>query len=635
MLDVSQDLCRAIKELVNEQLKETLETQSKLAQQQDDAMKAIQDLSGKIVEREQDATKLRESFDKFQEDSEASRGKSEGNMNEELTSVKARLDKFEDDADGIGGLKQVWDKCNSFTKSFEEMQPKLEEDSRLAKECTTRTEEFDRKMRDLSRQCSEFLETVNGFGQRLKDVEGISRTVGSAQESLEDSVTRKYEVLWKDILNALEEVKRNQLDVLMQELANQRDGLKSQNSSMVKYAMDYMAKAHAERQQLALNKSLMLAWKDQTWNSARRRLGISYLHKIAQRRNRMAFDTWHRRHCTNVLCERLHGQYEGQLSDVYKEIKEGDSALSKRCDKLDVGVKTLTDEKCTKKSLQDSVEKLQKGLQDELKVLGFVQSTLTDHGKTLQQHADLHKSQTGTNATLDAKISGIGRDIADLVEGCKIYAKNEEVQSMVRDVLLVWNSIKQLDTAKADKKDVDSFALETLNRDKLATRRLEDLEADLTSKSRQETQRDQEKWLEVEGRLDETGRQFRHWEQMWEKLSGFVEDLVAKIGDLQNTDKAAATLRAPVRHSSRDRLLRGRADAPTIPVNNSGPDHGLQQAGRPDPKTLWINSAKGIVDATIDQALNPANTAAPTGMKSRARPKSATAAARRPLDRAM
>lgn len=104
---------------------------------------------------------------------------------------------------------------------------------------------------------------------------------------------------------------------------------------------------------------------------------------------------------------------------------------------------------------------------------------------------------------------------------------------MIRDVLLIWNSIKQLDTAKADKKDVDSFALETGNRDKLSTRRVEDLEADIASRCRQDTLRSQEKWTEVEGRLDESGRQFRHWEQMWEKLSGFVEDVVQKIGDLQ------------------------------------------------------------------------------------------------------
>ena len=41
---------------------------------------------------------------------------------------------------------------------------------------------------------------------------------------------------------------------------------------------------------------------------------------------------------------------------------------------------------------------------------------------------------------------------------------------MVKDVLLIWYSIKQLDATKADKKDMEAYALESINREKAPVR---------------------------------------------------------------------------------------------------------------------------------------------------------------------
>lgn len=640
----------AIKEAIKEELKELLDEQGKQDQRYQDLSKAVQDLSGKVVEREREAEKLSESLEKCKEDFEASAGKAQATLNEDATELKERLNKFEDDVDGMGGLKQVHEKCSSLEKALSDMQPKFDESMRLVKENTSRTEEFDRKIRELTRQCEVVTETLKASEERVASMEGISATVSVAQEALEDSVTRKYENLWEDVLHAIEEVKGGQMEVMQKDLDGQKEAAKRETRALVNYATNLMATAHGERRQMALNRGLVLAWKEQTWNGARRRMGINYLHRILQRRQRSVFDVWHRRHTTSALCDRLHGQYEGQLSDVYRVVEDGKSQVEDRCDKLDSEVAHLQEKKCSQHSLDDAIGHLQKDLKKELKAIDHINATLEEHKDVQKRHDELHRGHSDSEANLDEKITGVGQDLAEVIEGCSSYAKSEEVKGMIRDILLIWNSIKQLDTAKADKKDVDSFALETGNRDKLSIRRLEDLEADLALKSRQDIISVQEKWNEVEGRLDESGRQFRHWEQMWEKLSGFVEDLVAKIGDLQGSDNnklPAATLRMHGRPPSRDGLTRSRAEIPTLPTaQHGGPDCNtasratLDKGGHHHPaatenveaQMMWINSARGMVDAAIDQAVH--GTTPHSATKPRSRPKSASAPPRRPHDRA-
>jgi len=404
-----------------------------------------------------------------------------------------------------------------------------------------------------------------------------------------------------------------------------------------------MASAHGERRQQAVNKNLVQAWKEQTWNSSRRRLGIAYLQKIFQRRKLVEFNAWSRRHSTDEICKRLHGQYEGQLGAVYKKIEDEAQDWKKHWTVLDGSVVKLEAGKSTKLSLDASVKELH-GAIEELKVQAIapIRSTLEEHQQVHDRFQVLHRGHSDQENDLDQKVSIANQEISGLSLKCCSFAKIDDVDNMVRDVLMIWNSIKQLDTSKADKKDVDGFAVETGNRDKLSSRRLEDLEADITMRSKQETLRSQEKMVEMEGRLDESSRQFRHWEQMWEKLSGFVEDLVGKIGDLQgNSDGKlpSATLRAPPRRGPSQALSQSRLattstmatlageDTATAAVSRGGYQHPASAEGF-DSKMLWINSAKGIVDATIDQAV----TGTPASARPRPRPKSASG--RRPLDRA-
>merc|ERR1719207_382171 len=128
--------------------------------------------------------------------------------------------------------------------------------------------------------------------------------------------------------------------------------------------------------------------------------------------------------------------------------------------------------------------------------------------------------------SIDKRVDEAMKSIADVNETLVDFSKTKEVQQMMRDILLIWNSIKQLDAAKADKKDLDSFAVENTNQQKRAARKLEDLETEHQNRAEEDKRRNQEKWTELQGKLDDSNKQLRHWEQMWEKLASFVEDLV-------------------------------------------------------------------------------------------------------------
>jgi len=619
----------AIKELLKDEFAKLQDKVDEQEKKQDEFAKELEKLSGKAVEREQDAGKLREEFEKHTKDTEEAIGKMQTQLTDDLKTMKDRLDKFEDDVSGMGGLKQVHEKMSNLEKSSSEMTTLVGDSSRLV---NSSVREFDRKLRDLSRLCNDVLDRVKASEEQMKVTEGKSSSVGKSQQALEDMVTRKYETLWQDVLRAIEEVKGTQLKDWKEDIGSQYASVRAETKSMVNYALNFMSQAHRERRQMAINKSLLTAWKEQTWIAARRNLGLTLLHKVTLNRQRQGFDRWSRKHSTNSLCHRLHDQYENQLATVYKRIQDGDNTLQSKVNDVDRQVAWLTETKVATTSLEESLGQIRFQVDQELKALVPINAKIQEHSSTISRHDVEHRAHRDTEVAHDTKIGAVAKDLQDAIESLPNYAKSDEVKNMIRDILLIWNSIKQIDSAKADKKDVDMYAIETGNRDKLTARNLEDLRADITTKSRQDIVQLQEKWNLIDGRLDESARNFRHWETMWEQLAGFVEDLVSKIGELQAGEvhhKFPATLR-PAR-ISRTKLAPNRPDIPVMHETSAARADSqtrLASTETLESKMLWLNSAKGLVDATIEQAVTPGSARAKVG-----RPKSASM--RRPHDRGM
>jgi len=238
-------------------------------------------------------------------------------------------------------------------------------------------------------------------------------------------------------------------------------------------------------------------------------------------------------------------------------------------------------------------------------------------------------------------------------------ATSKEIQTMTRDVLLMWNSIKQLDAAKADRKDVDCFSQESTSRERLADTRLQDVERALQERVEKEAlaaqenwTSAQEKWTELERKMDESSKQMSQWEQMWEKLAGHVEDLVAKMSQHQVADAnkfPSATARPSSRGGSRepvrdaDTVVRSRTHdgdlAITAMIGSATPAstpkarmHSSPEGDSEQTTSRCLQGAKGIVEATLDQALSSSRSH--LGAPPRpARPKSASVRRRHDLGR--
>mmetsp|Transcript_48408 Transcript_48408/g.85268 ORF Transcript_48408/g.85268 Transcript_48408/m.85268 type:complete len:636 (-) Transcript_48408:162-2069(-) len=627
----------AVKEIIKDDLANLTDLLNKQDLRCEALEKACQDLSGKLEERSREALTLREDLERQQIATGAGDERIKALESFDIAALKERMNRLEDDADGVGGIQQVRVRVDSLENQLRNIQPSIDENSRLVSSTKSRTDEFELSLRKLSKQCEEFASEVQSFDERLTKTESLSTSVNVAQQALEDSVSKKYECLWQDVLHAIEEVRGGQLEALQNDVARQKEASRKETQSLVNYAMQFMASAHTERREMAIRKTLVTAWREQTWISARRRAGIAALHRLSLQRQRDSLHRWVRKAAVDHFVERLRDEYSAMIPDVGAIIQE--TGLAVKCGRLAEQVETLQIEMCPTARAEGLIKEQAAHVDAKMKVLGIIQNQLQEQESRLDGSDALHRTHQEQCAALDSREGETAQKLSGVAESLEDYAKAKEVQGMMRDVLLIWNSIKQLDVAKADKKDVDNFAIETSNRDKQSGRRLEDLQADFADKARQDTLRIQEKWSELDGRLDETSRNFRHWEQMWEKLSGFVEDLVTKISDLQAaSDGKLPSAATTLRPSSRSR---SRAEIPTLPVHGStvAPTAGLDvDASRGggsqaavdsmDSKLLWINSAKGIVDATLDQAVSTT----PVSSRSRpGRPKSASV--RRPHDR--
>eukprot|EP00747_Dinoflagellata_sp_TGD_P187263 gnl/TRDRNA2_/TRDRNA2_44822_c0_seq1.p1 gnl/TRDRNA2_/TRDRNA2_44822_c0~~gnl/TRDRNA2_/TRDRNA2_44822_c0_seq1.p1 ORF type:complete len:377 (-),score=84.93 gnl/TRDRNA2_/TRDRNA2_44822_c0_seq1:425-1534(-) len=367
-------------------------------------------------------------------------------------------------------------------------------------------------------------------------------------------------------------------------------------------------------------------------------MGLVALHRFSQndqrRKQRGMFARWARRTEVEHLAESLKEQYNEQIPNVEERVHK--MGLPQRCETLDSELTRLQDEKVSAKFVEECVAEIDK----KIAPMADMQIKLVAHDGSIGKIEESQKEQSGKLSSVDKKVQDSMQQILAVETNFAEFAKATK-ESLAKDILLVWNSVKQLDVAKADKKDIDSFALETSNRDQLSGRRLEDFQAELrelAGKAREEGRHAQEKWSQVHNRLDETTRQITHWEGMWDKLSSFVEDIVGKVAELQGVDAPGrSSFRSANRASSRER---NRQEIPQLPIqaDGGGPDGsaGIRGASPTrnvtgDAADLWAKSAKPFVDASIDQAMSRQSSSA--RLRLPPRPKSATNI-RRPHDRA-
>lgn len=628
----------AIKELIGEDLEAVREEQTKQNERFEKIEKALEELSGLVEEKGREAGTLREDVDKQRSDSEALDVRVKAIESFDVAALTKRVERLENDEEGgLGGVKQIHDKLEVVEKTLGEMRTAGEEASNIAKKVKSTTDEFELKLSQYGREIEDFRTTMDRNQETLEKMGGTSSDVTSAVAALKEAVARKYEALWQDVLNALEDFKTSQMDE-MRRFNEQQSSRKGERNNLVSHALNVFASAGEERKKMAAAKDMLVAWKEQSWISARRRQGLWRLHCMAQRRHREVWNKWARRVEVEQLAESFREVYPpeevNKLREAVADIKRQGDDLQVDCSSLDEKCKSLEaslEVKCSFEELDVKLKAQDSSLKD---CIADTEKNINDEWKkAFNDVSDGLELENKRGQALDTRLSQQEEQTVTLGEAVGDCAKAKEMQTMMRDTLLVWNSIKQLDTAKADKKDLDAFAVESSSRDRLSVQRVESLEFDISSRVREEVQKTQERWSDLDIRVEESARQFQHWEQMWERLAGYVEDLVARISELQANQTAATT-----RSTSRTRDVSGgtyssngatlnrshlagnnaSVNASTAATGNAGALSRVDSATSLEARTMWMG-AKGVVDATLDQAFGQ-----PPRARLIARPKSAS-----------
>lgn len=648
----------SIDEAIKAAIEEVLQDVRNSISGQDERCKKLEEsyeeLSGRVEERGREGQQFREELERHQSDKQSSDDRVKVDLEEWGNKLKERLDRHENDEEGEMGLQQLRQKVVDFGEELTKMQAKMEDHSRNVGSSKSRTDGFEETLKELSRQCEEFGTTVTSSQDRLQKVIETSDLVSERQQVVEDSVAKKYESLWQDVLRSMDEMKENQLRTLREDLQRRSEDNRREGQSHVKYVTQLVATVHDERRKLAISKDLLTEWRQHTWTNVRRRTGLHWLcntlHDLARRRQRKLINRWVRVVSIEDLAQRLREEYAAKVPDVHKALE--DLKITERCDQLAGSVESLRSETCSKEHVAGLIDKHRSDVEDKLNEHGEKLSKVDDHASSLEKARidadDRHGKHVEIIQTVEETLSKLEESVGGMSEASASFARSDDVQTVMRDTLLMWNSIKQLDVAKADKKDVDSFAVETSNRDRQSSRRVEDLQAEITDQLREETLRAQEKCSELDAKVEDGAKQFQHWEQMWERLAGFVEELVMKVGDLQGSSGqnrlSGGQLRSGSRPPSARATRHGQPETPVIPhhfserslndsYSNMEPTSGGETTA--ESRMLYVGSAKELGGRGLEQVLTHSKfSPSPTTRRQRTptRPMSASSV-RRAVDR--
>mmetsp|Transcript_56540 Transcript_56540/g.106037 ORF Transcript_56540/g.106037 Transcript_56540/m.106037 type:complete len:626 (-) Transcript_56540:385-2262(-) len=528
----------AIKAAIQAELQEVSDKLSQQDERFNELKQAYEELSGHVEERGRETQQLREDVDRQKSDAEALDERVKADLDGAITEIKEKLNRHESDEEGQGGLTQLRAKVEGFSEELTKVLGKMEEHGRTVASSKTRTDSFEETLREITRKCDETVSSAEKNQVTLQQVEEITMGVRERQQVVEDSVVKKYDTLWQDVLHAMEELKVTQEQLMKEDLKRRQQDTRREGQSHIKYVTQMVASVHEERRKLAITKDLMTVWQQHTWTSVRRRTGMQWLcnslASVAKRRQHQSLQRWVRQTSVETLVKQLREEYAAQIPDVQQAIQ--DSGLPDRCDSLTGIVDSL------RKDLDDLAETVKEHSSTLGENSEWAKQTSAVIDDLTQQLDEVKTAAENVLTTCQAQVAEVAgrmddaeKRVVDLTEAQKAFALAKDVQSIMRDILLIWNSIKQLDVAKADKKDMDSFALETSRREKQSSRRFDDLHSAVTEQLREETLRVHEKCSQLDVKVDESSKQFHHWEQMWEKLAAYVEELVVQVGDLQGT----------------------------------------------------------------------------------------------------
>ncbi|KFH13806.1 hypothetical protein TGMAS_414550 [Toxoplasma gondii MAS] len=152
--------------------------------------------------------------------------------------------------------------------------------------------------------------------------------------------------------------------------------------------------------------------------------------------------------------ERLRTEFRNSLPDVEAVVR---GAVSSKIKMLEERVNTKD---TVIQKIQGDVERLSTKAEEFQDSAGALRERSADLAQILQQVKDEVREELDREADREGRLQKAEELVSDVVEKMSQVARQEEMQSIMKDVLLIWTAVKHLDTAKADKRELDALANE-------------------------------------------------------------------------------------------------------------------------------------------------------------------------------
>ncbi|PFH36762.1 hypothetical protein BESB_049540 [Besnoitia besnoiti] len=279
------------------------------------------------------------------------------------------------------------------------------------------------------------------------------------QKTLQDAVASKYDKLWHEVVTALEQMNSAELGHFQEAISRRSQQSEQRVQQLISYAIGLATRAARDRRETDVKKAVISRWKERAWIGARQRMACRSLSRLLRLHLRRHFTGFQRSLAWENQVERLKTEFRSSLPDVEAVVQ---GAVNSRIEKLETRVGT---EATMVKQIKVEVERLSVKTGELQTATDTLGERSVDICRTIEKVHHEIKEALDREAEREDRLHNAEELVSDIAAKMSQVAKQDEMQGIMKDVLLIWTAVKQLDTAKADKRELDAFANEATTRD--------------------------------------------------------------------------------------------------------------------------------------------------------------------------
>ncbi|CDJ33779.1 uncharacterized protein EMH_0093010 [Eimeria mitis] len=445
-------------------LAQLLRSQETIQKRQDDLASAFDELLKKLASGEQGIQEHQQTLQKLQNDTER--------LSERVDAldklrIREKIERYDSDHNEL----------KSFQSQISLLDSKIKSQESTASNLQGRLVDIESKQSNLDDQFKEMLPEFGSLkaGQTAAAVqcqaaEARCTEVERRQEELANSVENKYENLWRGVEQSLEAISTAELQKYQSDIQALSGKVEKRINLRISYCLDILTKATEMNRQRDVKRSVLLRWREQAWLASRRKFGLSLLASRIYSRVRSFFRRWFYQARWASEIERVKEEFKKLVPDVDAVLA---GTVNPRLQLLEEGAAA-------------EARKTELLVERNKEVWSYLQSTM-DRALALE-----HKTKEGTEALermstdidrhanfrrdAEERVQSAEAMVTQLSEQFALLARDDDVKNMMKDILLIWTAVKQLDAAKADRKELENLGVETTAKNETLSESVQKLE---------------------------------------------------------------------------------------------------------------------------------------------------------------